>query len=252
MILCLIWPAKLTSLPLLHALANLERQFGTDLRGFRTLLYPVTHAFTGPLQSLLIDKTQLSELFRSLWTVKHGTSIVESRTSSQAFVTALSAVNNIRIHHSELTNPSLSELVPTFIFDPLGNKWRTPVTISLERSLAKVPRLVNRSDLRIKVSSEWTVPHIAPAALMALHFTAQKKVWRAALQSSALTNELKPDVMLFDATERQQKNYSAVRRIPEYLILARESGLLECGTFIMTDVPGHSLAYVPSLSNPAP
>jgi hypothetical protein len=38
--LCLVWPAKVTALPLLHALANVERVFARDLRGVRTLLYP--------------------------------------------------------------------------------------------------------------------------------------------------------------------------------------------------------------------
>lgn len=236
--LCLVWPAKLNALPLLHALANLERQFAKDLRGLRTLLYPATHACRGALHKVLVEKTQLSNLFRSLWLVHEGSTIELTNTSSQSFMAVLSAVNDIRIQHPELPNPSLAELVPTFVFEPTQQEWTTPVASPLERTLSKVDRLANRRILRQKVSSEWCIPDKAPAALMALHHTAKKGGWRSALKSCALKNSGKPEVLLFDATDSAAKtNYSAVKRIPEYLFLARENGLSDSGAVIVTDDP---------------
>ena len=65
--LCLIWPAKVTALPLLHALANVERVFARDLRGVRTLLYPGTHACRAPLHGVLANREALSAFYRTLW-----------------------------------------------------------------------------------------------------------------------------------------------------------------------------------------
>lgn len=237
--LCLIWPSKLTSLPLLHGLANLERLFAKDLRGLRTLLYPATHACRSGLHSVLVEKTQLSDLYRSLWAVQSDSSLVEiSSTSSPAFLAALGAVNDIRIQHPELPNPSLAELVPTFVFDPTQQEWITPVTSPLERTLSKVDRLQNRQGLRQKVNTEWSIPNKAPGSIMALHHTAKKGAWSNALKSPALKSPGQPEALLFDATDAAaQINYSAVKRIPEFLLLARENGLSDSGAVIVTDDP---------------
>lgn len=236
--LCLVWPAKLGSLSLLHAMANVERVFAKDLRGLRTLLYPGTHASRAPLHSVLIDKTQLSDFYRALWVVQSSGSVPISNTASPGFLAALNAVNDIRIWHPELPNPSLAELVPTFVFDPGKKAWVTTVTNPLERTLSKVERLVNRRDLRAKVGAEWGAPEKAPGALMVLHHTAKKDAWRSALAASALRGAACPEVMLLDATHAAtQTNYSAVKRIPDFLLFARENGLGDTGVVVVTDDP---------------
>ncbi|WP_177932260.1 hypothetical protein [Klebsiella grimontii] len=236
--LCLIWPAKLTSLPIIHALANLERQFARDLRGIRTLLYPATHALRAPLNHVLVEKIQLSELYRSLWSIREGSSNVVSKTSSQAFIAALSAINKVRILHPELSNPSLAELVPTFVFEPTQHEWVTPLTNPLERTLSKVEPLSNRRTIRQEVDSEWGFSNKAPGALLALHHTVKKESWRNALKTAALKKPNSPEAILFDATDASAKtNYSAVKKIPEYLKFAHESGLSDCGSVIVTDDP---------------
>ncbi|MFP3449932.1 hypothetical protein, partial [Pseudomonas sp. SIMBA_067] len=54
----------------------------------------------------------------------------------------------------------------------------------------------------------------------------------------ALKSSGQPEVMLFDATDAAAKtNYSAVKRIPEYLLFARENGLSDSGAVIVTDDP---------------
>ncbi|MCV2217733.1 hypothetical protein [Thauera sp. Sel9] len=237
--LCLVWPAKLTSLPLLHALANVERVFAKDLRGLRTLLYPGNHACRAPLHSVLADRQALSELYRQLWVQKeHGSTEPETCTSSPAFLAALGGLNDVSLHSPELPNPSLAELVPAFVFDPAKRTWGTLVANPLERTLSKVERLASRRDLRQQVSLEWSIPDKAPGALMVVHHTAKKDMWRTALAAPALKAEGRPEVLLLDATHAAlHTDDSAVRRILDFLLFARENGFADTGAVVVTDDP---------------
>lgn len=237
--LCLAWPAKLTALPLLHALANAERVFAKDLRGLRTLLYPGTHACRAPLHSVLADREGLSSFYRTLWVEQaDGRYEAESSTASPAFLAALWALNDLTRYTPDAEHPSLAELVPTFVFDPAKRSWTTTVENPLERTLKKVERLATRRDLRQRVGLEWSVPEKAPGALMVLHHTAKKDSWKAALAAQALKGSGRPEVLVLDATDAATRtNYSAVKRIPDFLVFARESGLAETGAVIVTDDP---------------
>ncbi|MBS0343445.1 MAG: hypothetical protein JSS56_23320, partial [Proteobacteria bacterium] len=204
--LCLVWPAKVTALPVLHALANIERVFAKDLRGIRTLLYPGTHACRAPLHSVLANREALSALYRTLWVQRaNGALEPESCTSSPAFLAALWALNDLTQHTPEAPNPSLAELVPTFVFDLAKRDWTTTTSNPLERTLAKVERLAHRRDLRQRVSLEWGIPDKAPGALMVLHHTARKESWRTALATQALRNQGRPEVLLLDATDSARR-----------------------------------------------
>lgn len=237
--LCLVWPAKLTALPLLHALANIERVFAKDLRGMRTLLYPGTHACRAPLHSVLANRDVLSAFYRTLWLQQaNGSTQVETYTSSPAFLAALWALNDLSQHNPESSDPSLAELVPTFVFDPAKRAWVTTVSNPLERTLAKVGRLALRRDLRQKVSLEWDAPDKAPGSLMVVHHTAKKEFWRTALAASALRAQGRPEVLLLDATDAATRtNYAAVKRIPDFLSFALKNGFCDSGTVIVTDDP---------------
>lgn len=237
--LCLVWPSKLKSTPLLHALSSIDRIFDKNLRGLRTLLYPANHAYRSSLSSVLIDKTQLSNLFRELWISHKGNTTKVSKTESPAFRAALEAINDIRIHHSELPNPSLAEMIPSFIFDSIEQEWKTTITSPLEHTLSKVKRLARRQNLRQRVSLEWKKPYKAPSAIMAIHYTAHKKSsWQDALTTSALKDQGKPEVLLLDATESAtHTNYAAVKRIPDFLLFARENGFSDTGIVIVADDP---------------
>ncbi|CAB3839086.1 MULTISPECIES: hypothetical protein [Achromobacter] len=237
--LCLVWPAKVTALTLLHALANVERVFAKDLRGLRTLLYPGTHACRAPLHSVLANREALSAFYRTLWVQRpSGAFELESCTSSPAFLGALWALNDLTQHAPEAPNPSLAELVPTFVFDPTKRAWTTTASNPLERTLAKVERLALRRDLRQRVSLEWDIPDKAPGALMVMHHTARKDSWRTALTDHALMDQGRPEVLLLDATDAARRtNYAAVKRIPDFLSFARENGFVDTGALIVTDDP---------------
>lgn len=237
--LCLVWPAKVTGLPLIHALANTERVFAKDLNGLRTLLYPGTHACRSSLHSVLANREALSEFYRALWVQqKNGSFELESCTSSVAFLAVLSALNDLTQHTPDAADPSLAELVPTFVYDSAKQSWTTTVSNPLERTLARVERLVLRRDLRQRVSQEWGVPDKAPSALMVLHHTSKKEAWRAALAALTVKTSGRPEALLLDATTAATRtNYAAVKRIPDFLKFAKQNGLSDSGALIMTDDP---------------
>lgn len=237
--LCLIWPAKLTSLSLVHALANIERVFARDLQGLRTLLFPGTHACRAPLHSVLADRRALSELYRQLWVQKEsGLTESEVCTSSAAFLAALEALNDVTLHASDLPNPSLAELLPTFVFDPAKAIWSTTAVNPLERTLSKVERLSRRKGLREKVNGEWSSLDKAPGALMVMHHTTKKESWLTAFSHPAFKGQGRPEVLLLDATDTATRmNYTAVKRIPDLLLFARKNGFDNTGAVVVTDDP---------------
>ncbi len=236
--LCLIWPAKMTSLPLLHAFGTMARLCNKDLRGLRVLLYPGTHACRTSLGSVLVNRQLLSVFFRTLFVQKNGSTELKAHTTSEAVHAALEALNNLTLHTPDAPNPSLSELIPTFVFDANQRAWTTLATNPLERTLSKVERLHHRRDLRNRVGHEWETPGIAPDSLMVMHHSAKKDSWRMALTDPALKGLGKPEVFLLDATESAMKtSYSAVTKIPDFLLYAKKADLADVGTVVVTDDP---------------
>lgn len=237
--LCLVWPAKVEALPLLHAFASVERVFAKDLLGLRTLLYPGTHACRAPLHSVLADRQVLSAFYRALWVQQeNGSFESEVCTSSTAFLAVLWALNDLTQHTPGAPNPSLAELVPTFVFDPVKRVWATTVSNPLERTLAKVERLAFRRDLRYRVGLEWGIPDKAPSALMVMHHTAKKDSWRTALDAQALKGLGRPEVLLLDATTAAMRtSYAAVKCIPDFFAFTQENGFSDLGAVVVTDDP---------------
>lgn len=236
--LCLVWPARVDSLALLHGMASLERNFSRDLRGMRSVLFPGTNDTRNALQHVLVDRERYSNLFRSLWVNVGGKHELRSHTYSESFQAALSALNDIRTYHPEVANPSLGELVPCFLCRQGSSVWTSVATIPLERSLKKVEKLAHRRDVRGRVESEWGDPEKAPGALMVMHFSTRKDSWKKAFIALGLHDRCKPEVILLDATSRAENtDYNSVRRIPDFLRLAYDSGLKDVGSVVITDDP---------------
>ena len=84
---------------------------------------------------------------------------------SFAFISCFIELNDIRINHPEVPNPSLGELVPAFMYEPEHQAWASVVKFPLERSLKKVDKLAHRQNIREKVNAEWGDPKKAPSAL---------------------------------------------------------------------------------------
>lgn len=236
--ICLVWPAYLDSIALLHGMASLERNFARDLRGMRTLLYPGTHNSRNGLHQALVNREQLSDLYRSLWVSMGDSHKIESETRSLSFEAILNALNDIRNNHPEVANPSLGELIPSFIYRVEYHNWVSVAKFPLERSLRKVDRLVHRRNIRDTVNAEWGDPNKAPGALMVLHHSARKDAWKEALSAPALRGESQPELLLLDATSGADRtSYSAVRRIPDFLRYALDNGYQDVGSVVITDDP---------------
>lgn len=242
--LCLTWPGVITGLPLLHALANAERWFAGDLRGFRTLFFPGSYTSRAALQGILAQRSQAADLYLSLL---RGTTLV-SPTSSPAFEAALVALNNIRNTNPDLPNPSLAEFVPVFVFDAPEKRWVTTASVPLERTLSKVGKLsvgrgsagasAFRNDLKQKVGAEWGSPELAPSALMVMHHSTRREAWIKGFCDEALRGAGRPTLLLLDATQAAlSTNYAAVKNIPPFIKAARENGLGESGAVVVTDDP---------------
>lgn len=236
--LCLTWPIALNSLAILHGLATIERLFSRDLKGMRTLLFPGTYSSRASLQAVLADRSKLSELYRSLWEVKESNSVNVAHTQSQSMLGALSALNDIHCRDQDIENPSVGEVIPAFIYEADQHEWSSVLHSPLERTLKKVERLAHRKNIRNMVNAEWGDSKTAPAALMVLHHSSRKDVWREALGAPALRGDGMPEVLLLDATEAAERtSYSAVRKIPEFLKYARDNGYQDTGSVIVTDDP---------------
>ncbi|MHB1098564.1 MAG: hypothetical protein ACYCZR_03325 [Burkholderiales bacterium] len=229
---------KLESLALLHGLATLERNFDGDLQGLRTLLFPGTHASHTALQPVVVNRNQFSDYYRSLWNTENGKNEIRCQRRSASFEAMLAALNDIRTWQPTLPNPSLGELVPTFVYDAQQRAWGAVAQSPMERSLRKVTKLAHRRDLRSKVTSELGTAVKAPDALMVIHRSARKDVWKLALSSPQLKAPASPDVFLLDATSTtEDRDYNAVRKIPEFLRYARDNGFSKQGALIVTDDP---------------
>lgn len=236
--LCLVWPAALGSLVPIHALATLHRNLATDLYGLRTLLFPGSCASPVPLHAWLLDRQALAKLYRSLWSTEGHTTTLQCLQTSDSMLAVLAALNSIENDNADLPDPSLAEIVPTFLFDNASKSWTARATSPLERTLSKVARLPYRQGLRQRIKPEWGDFTTAPGALLVVHNTARKEHWRAALNDPAFRGQARPKLLLFDATGAAgQSNYNAVRHIPDFLHVALENGYRDRGALLITDDP---------------
>lgn len=236
-VLSLVWPVRLDSIVPLHAFASLERTMAKELPGLRTLLYPGNHASRSGLNAWLVCRRQLAGLFRSLWITDEGGVRPVSAQESKSMRAVLAALNAIEIESPDVLDPALGEVIPTFIFDPESKAWHATIANPLERTLRKVHNQQYRTDLRTKIGAEWANVALAPGALLIVHNTARKDQWKSALQNRAIAKE-PPELFLCDATSvADLSNFRAIRRIPEFLKLARDGRHAQTGSLIVTDDP---------------
>jgi hypothetical protein len=236
-VLALVWPVRLDSTVPLHAFASLERNMAQELPGLRTLLYPGHHSSRSGLNAWLVSRKQLAALYRSLWTTNANGLQPLSVHESKSMRAVLAALNTIENQTPEVLEPALGEVIPSFIFDPESNAWRATVAHPLERTLRKVPSQQYRADLRAAIGAEWVDVSHAPGALLIVHNGARKADWNAALQNRTVTHA-PPQLFLYDATSAADlSNFRAVKRIPEFIKVAREGRHAQTGSLIVTDDP---------------
>ncbi len=235
--LCLVWPARLDSVVPLHALTTLEKTTGKELLGLRTVLFPGHHGSRSALNAWLVNRKQLANVYRSLWETSDKGSRPISAIESKSMRAVLAALNSIELEKPEILDPALGEIIPSFIFDPDLGSWQPTIKVPLERTLRKVPNLRYRTDLRKEIGTEWVDLSTAPGALLIVHNGARKDHWKAALRRCAKDAAM-PELFLYDATSAaDQSNFRAVRRIPDFLVAARDNGCTDTGSLVVTDDP---------------
>ena len=237
-VLCLLWPAPVSSLTQIHALSSLQINYKKNLLGLRTVLFQGNYATRAELDSLVIDRTPLSKFCQSLWKIKNGSPVVEVDVHSVCYQAMLRTFNDIELYNPDIENPSLGEIFPVYVFNDEEKQWNSRATNPLERSLKKVSSRARKKNLRREVNSEWGRPDKAPGALMVVHNKTGTSAWKDALSKKFFESYGHQILILFDATSSAQfKGYQPIKRIPQVLRHISKNGIPYTGSVIVTDDP---------------
>ena len=237
----LVWPGRLESVVSLHALSTLELTLDTQLEGLRTLFFPARFDVRRDLAGWLVDRPQLARLSRSIYKMcpQRHVFVPEAKTFSEAKFSLLKAINDIENHAATkqpVPHPTIGEIVPTFLWQAAGTDWTSYKDRLLERSLKKVRPLSLKQQFRASIEGGLSVARTATDALLAVHHDTKRADWRNIFVDLGVSK--RPDVLLLDATSAATRtNFQAVRRIPEFLSLAREKGFPDRDAVIVTDEP---------------
>lgn len=250
--IALMWPARISSLAVAHSLAALERLAIRDLLGLRTLVYPVMPSSFYRLNHFLLDRPRLCELVRKLWvTGPQGTHLAALRTDSdRRKAKFLGALLELDKREPETPYPTTAEVLPSFIFRPESEGWGDYQHRLLLRSITRL-RWHHREDIRNDAFPFVGSPQTASDALFGIAYGTKKEVWKKALGSAPFAKHgRKPELLLIDATdEMREKDRRLSKRIPDFIVTAKETLHDEPGTLIVTDNPATFFILKKSLTD---
>jgi len=192
----LTWPNSPTTLALVHALATLERWEDGDKQGVRGLLYPTKSNAFFPLNHLHFGRAEVVESARALLEVHPNARVRRSLPQKDAFLFSL---NSLRPEAQEQFNPSVNELLPTFLAGPGFRGWENCSDKLLAHLSAKLKRRMHSKALKA-TSSFVGQPTTAPDALFALDGRMSEAEQDTALKALASTSN-PPEVVLIRATK---------------------------------------------------
>jgi len=234
----LMWPARITSLVLVHSLATLERLAIRDLLGLRTIVYPVKPTRFYRLNHFLLDRPRLCQLIRALWVVDAAGSRIVALRPDEHRAKFLSALLTVDSYEPDTPFPTAAELLPSFIYRPENEAWGDYQQRLLARSITHL-RLSHRQDIRSDAFPFVGLPQSAPDALFGIPYGTKKEVWKKALGSTAFGKTgRKPELLLIDATDEMRDADGRLnKRIPDFIVTAKETLRDEPGTLVITDNP---------------
>lgn len=248
--IALMWPARVSSLAVVHSLAALERLAIRDLLGLRTLVYPVMPSSFYRLNHFLLDRPRLCELTRQLWvTGPNGTHMATLRSDNHK-EKFLGALRTLEEHEPETPYPTAAEVLPNFIFRPEREGWGDYQYRLLSRCITRL-RLAHRRDIRSDAFPSVGAPLTAPDALFGISYGTKKEVWKKALGSAPFGKHgRKPELLLIDATdELREKDRRLNKRILDFIVTAKDTWHDEPGTLIVTDNPATFFILKKSLTD---
>jgi len=246
----LMWPARVTSLALAHSVAALERLAIHDLVGLRTVVYPVKQSSFYSLNHFLLDRHRLCELIRALWVSGSSGTRLDAIRLDEHRAKFLSALLTIDVSEPDTPFPTVAELLPSFIYRPDSDEWGDYQKRLLARSITRLRRVHSR-DIRSDAFPFVGSPESARDALFGIPYGAKKGNWKAALSASAFgTSGCKPELLLIDATdELREKDPRLSKRIPDFIVTAKEALHDEPGALIVTDNPATFFILKKSLTD---
>lgn len=240
----LLWPGNLDSLPLIHALATLERWAWGYKRGVRAMMYPSTQATFNRLNHIFVNRTDIATL-NSMWqeiTEPRGDIPQQSCPEKDMMLFALSS------HFKDTTiQPCLNELLPHFLLEgdckakEIAKQNYGPTYLS--HVITKLSRRIHRKLVREGACMTLGPAATAPDAVFALSFRMTKQQITDALVALKALGPI--DVVLLDATriafDRVEK--AQIRTATFLRCIAEVYGDDGPGALIVTNDP-RQMSYV--------
>jgi hypothetical protein len=202
--IALIWPTAPKTLMTIHALATLERWKAGDKLGVRGAIYPAKSNIFYPLNHLHYDRQQMLALTRDLVQLSGLSTaqipIVRDLPEKDTFLLSLSSIHNAP---QESFNPTVSDLLPTYLATAGFSRWASCSHALLKHVTTRVKKRSHKQSLRINCDDIGD-PRKAPDAIFALDGRMSKDELRKALQKLAECGA--PDVVLVNATRTVRKS----------------------------------------------
>ena len=202
--IALVWPTAPKTLLTIHALATLERWKAGDKLGVRGAIYPAKSNVFYPLNHLHYDRQQVLALVRDLVQLSGLPTaqipVVRDLPEKDTFLLSLSS---IRSDPQEPFNPTVADLLPTYLATTEFSRWSSCSQALLRHVTTRVKKRSYKQSLRNNCDSIGD-PKNAPDAIFALDGRMSKDELRKALQKLADCGA--PDVVMVNATRTVRKN----------------------------------------------
>jgi hypothetical protein len=234
--ICLVWPGRPIPLALLHAQATLARLAIKDLKGLRTMMFPVKQTSFHSFHHYLLDRDLLVTSVRQVWETIDGNTRLNVLRSCEGKSELLMALANIKNYKPDTPFPSISEVVPTFHYNPEKDTWGSYQDRFLARSITKIP-LGYRRSIRDVIKAQLCLPSSAPDAIFGIPYGQKKATWVKAISKISFRSN-PVELLLLDATSNMQRtHFKSVQQIPDFIESYRETLGNLPGVVIVTDNP---------------
>lgn len=239
----LLWPGTLESLPLIHALATLERWALGYKRGLRSVLYPATAATFYRLNDIYVSRQDIST-FNSMWQeVTEPRQEVPKQHCPEKDLMLFALAGRYR---DDQIQPCLNELLPHFLLETGQRKEVAALNYGatyLSHVVTKLAKRRQKKDLQGGAFPALGPAATAPDATFALSYKMTRQEITEAL--TTLKNVGGIDAVLLDATrvafDRVEK---AQNRIATFMrCLTEVFGADGPGVLIVTNDP-RQMTYV--------
>lgn len=202
--IALIWPTAPKTLLTIHALATLERWKTGDKLGVRGAIYPAKSNIFYPLNHLHYDRKQVLALARDLVQLAGVATaqipIVRNLPEKDPFLLSLASIQS---DPHEPFNPTVADLVPTYLAAAVFSSWASCSEGLLRHVTTRVKKRSHKQSLRNNCDHIGD-PKKAPDAIFALDGRMSKDELRKALQKLAAFGP--PEVVMVNATRAVRKS----------------------------------------------